>query len=282
MTILVTGAALQKSLVTLADVKTAIAPGDSDDAFLTDLIIRASRKIGTLTRRKFEREAVTETLSGSGTTELMTKFFPIVNISEIRFDSSVVDADSYQINGESGLLYRAERWAGSTPASFDITVNPLPWQGNLDWALDYTSGFLLPTDDFVSALIAADTTAKTFTLSSGTWPLLVAGDIFTLAGWVTATANNRIFTVVTRTDSVVTVSEAVTTSAEGDSITVTVQTLPEDLEELCIEMVKGSFYARSRDGALKSEKIGDWAASWGTTSMSADAKAIINEYKVMF
>lgn len=286
MPISVSTKAFNKSLVTLDDLKTAIASGDSDDTFLADLIVRASSAFNKITRRTMAREIITETLQGSGRTELLMSRFPIVNISEARLDTVEVTASSYQIL-DSGILYRKLGWNGDFPVGEGLTLSQLPMQGDLNWAIDYTSGFLLPPDDISSSLIAADSSAKTFTFSSGTWPLLVADDSITFTGWDSSVSgNNATFTIITRTASVLTVSETVTTRVEGDSIVGVVQTLPEEIEQVCIEIVNNLFLNRNKNSTIKSEKIADWSATYivdgGSIVLSSFGKDVLEEYKVKF
>lgn len=288
MTILVTTKALNNGLVTLADLKVAIAPGDDDDTFLTSLIERVSTRMESITNRRFAREAITETINGSGRTDIMLSRFPIVNISEIRFNDSAIDSSEYKQLG-SGILFREAGWTENLMVAEAITVNPLNMPGDISWEFDYTSGFLLPTDDFSSTLITADASGKTFTLSSGSWPLFVDGDSITFSGWADSDLNIT-FTIASRTAAVVTVDETVANEAEGQTIAVVAgnrsQRVPDDLEDACIDSVNTRFGKRSKDGTIKSEKIGDWSVSYdtgaGKNGLSDYAMSILNDYKVRF
>ncbi len=291
MTISVSTKALNNSLVTLADLKTAIVPGDSDDAFLTKLISRVSSRMEVITRRRFARESITEAINGSGRTDILLSRFPIVNISEIRYNGSAISSSKYKQLG-SGILFREVGWTENVMIAEVITISQLNMPGDIDWAFDYTSGFLLSTDDISdSVVIASDSTEKTFTLSTGLWPLLVTDDEVTFTGWTDgAIGNNTTFTIVTRTASVITVSETVVTQAEGQSVSMTAgnrsQRLPDDLEDGCIDSVNTRFAKRSHDGTIKSEKIGDWSTSYdtggGKNGLSDYAMSILNDYKVTF
>jgi len=69
--------------------------------------------------------------------------------------------------------------------------------------------------------IAVDGTAETYTLSVGTWDKTPAiGDHITFAGFAES-ANNGVKTVTAATDTVITVSDDLTTEAEGATITAT-------------------------------------------------------------
>lgn len=72
-----------------------------------------------------------------------------------------------------------------------------------------------------SVLIACASPANTYTLSAGSWDVQPAvGDHIYVAGF-TETANNGLKTVTAVTSTVITVSESLTTEAEGDTITIT-------------------------------------------------------------
>jgi len=69
--------------------------------------------------------------------------------------------------------------------------------------------------------IAVDNAGKTYTLSNGVWDKTPAiGDHITFAGFAGA-GNNGVKTVTASTDTVITVDEACTTEAEGETITST-------------------------------------------------------------
>lgn len=64
-------------------------------------------------------------------------------------------------------------------------------------------------------------------------------------------------------------------------------TIPADLEDACSRLVKGMFYARQRDPALKSENIpGVYSASYATSGsgaavgIPADIAALLDNYRV--
>ena len=289
MTVAITTRALNNNLITLADLKVAIAPGSSDDVYLASLIARASQRIENYTRRRFAREVVTETLNGSGSTELMVSRFPIANIGSISFDDTALDSTAYKILGNAGMIFREVGWTRNTIIGTHVTVIPLNQQGDLDWSVVYTGGYILPTDDFSSALVTVSESGKTFTLSTGTWPLLVDGDTFTFTG---SSNNDGTFTVASRTDAVVTVDETPTDEAEastfafvfGDSFTGS--RLPQDVEQACIDAVGSWFSQRSRDKSVKMERIGDYAVTYGDGAGSGDlpasVKDALNRYKVIF
>lgn len=262
----ITTKALQTNLVSLADLKTAIAPGDSDDAFLAALIVRASSMFARKCNRKFAREVVTETFNGNGRTDILVSRFPLVNLGALTLNDATIATTNYKVlEVDAGIVFMETGWAKNVSVARVITVNQLDQPGDPDYSLAYTAGFLLPDDEIVSGVAITSGGDSTFTLAAGAWPLLVEGDKITFAAFDDADLNAE-FTVLTRTGTVVTVSETVTGSEAGSAVTMTCQTLPEEIEQAVIELVNSWFVGRSRDASLKSEKIGDWAATYNTES----------------
>ena len=92
------------------------------------------------------------------------------------------------------------------------------------------------------------------------------------------TVNGRELT----SDTVMAVSEVITAEV-GAAITYECQTLPEDIEAAMIELINFWFQSRNRDGTIKSEKIGDWSASYDTTKSMPDMTTMImSNYRVNF
>jgi hypothetical protein len=285
--ITVTTKRLQTRLVTLADLKVAIVPGDSDDVYLASLIDRVTSHIESRTGMKFGREVLTETFNGNGRTTQMLRRFPIVNLGALTLDAATIATTEYEIfeEGESGQIFMETGWQKNIPIASEIEVHHLPQAGDDDYSLIYTYGYLLPSDNIIAADAfidcAADATAKTFTRTSGKWPLLVDGDKITFGGFADTTLNIE-YTVASRTALVITVDETPTgTEAAGATVTLDCQTLPEEIEQAAIELVNSWFKGRKRDSALKSERIGDWAGVFGGAE-TPYVKEILNHYKVIF
>ena len=200
MTVTITTKALQTDLVTLANLKEAIAPGDADDTYLQRLITRATNHFERECRRKFAREVVTEAFNGNGRTDLMVSRFPVMNLGALTLNDATIATTEYKIRDEgAGIIFMETGWVENVHVSRDITVNRLPFPGDTDYSLVYTGGFLLPGDNVIlDTAITSNIAGKTFTLTSGKWPLLVDGDKITFAGF-SDTGLNVEFTVASRT-----------------------------------------------------------------------------------
>lgn len=274
---------LQSKLVTLADLKVAIAPGDSDDVFLGSLIDRVTSYIEMKCRRKFGREVVTETFNGNSRTTLAISNLPVMNLGALTLSGVTVATTEYEIfkDGSSGLIFMETGWAENKPTARGIEVIPLLQPGDDDYSLIYTYGFLLPGDNLITGVSITSNISGTFTLASGKWPLFVDGDKVTFTGFSDSGLNDE-FTIASRdTDLQITVDETPSATEVGSGIAFDCQTLPEELEQVAIQLVNSWFKGRKRDTAKKSEKIGDWAATFGAVE-SPYIKEILNHYRVIF
>jgi hypothetical protein len=286
MSITITTKRLKTQLVTLADLTVAIVPGSADDVFLASLINRATNHFERECRRVFGRQVVTETFNGNRRTDILVSHIPVMNLASLTHSGSTITATEYRVEDkEAGILFMENGWIENRMVMSGITTSPLDQVGDSDYSLIYTSGYLLPGDNIIAgdAFIdcAADATAKTFTRTSGKWPLLVDGDCITFGGFA-ATGLNIEYTVASRTDLVITVDETPTnTEAAGATVTLTCQTLPEELEQAAIELINSWFAGRGRDSTLKAEKIGDWSATYGA-AIPEYVQSIVNHYKVIF
>jgi hypothetical protein len=272
-----------RNLVTLADLKTAIAPGDDDDAYLGQLIERATDLIERQTRRKFGRAIVAETFNGSGRTDKSLGRFPVVDLGVLTHDSATIATTEYKIlDSDAGMVFMQTGWLENVRVSQVITMSRLDQPGDSDYSLAYTAGYLLSGDNVISGVtITSNGAGKTFTLSSGKWPLLVDGDFITFAGFADSSLNDT-FTVAERTSDLILTVDETPGADEAASVTFSCQTLPTDLEQACIDLINSWFQWRSRDRSLKSEKIGDWSASYQTSAVPSSVQQVINTYKVIF
>ena len=275
---------LQSRLVTLADLKVAIVPGDSNDVYLASLIDRVTSFIESRCRRRFGREVVVETFNGNSKTTKMMSRFPLVDLGALTLTGSVVATSEYEIYGDgaSGLVFMGAGWIENFTTRTLIERTYLPQAADGDYSLTYTYGYLLPSDDIVVADsftdCAVDASAKTFTRTSGKWPLLVDGDRCTFGGFADSGLNIE-YTVASRTDLVITVDETPTaTEAAGETITLSCKTLPAELEQVAIDMVNFRFQGRSRDKSIKQEKIGDWSGTYGENK---EFNEVISRYEII-
>jgi hypothetical protein len=72
------------------------------------------------------------------------------------------------------------------------------------------------------------------------------------------------------------------TSSTGHGNTSTGSTLPEDLEEACLELIKDRYLARSRSDAVQSEKVGDVSVTYrdgGSQQVPMTVAALLAPYQ---
>lgn len=127
--------------------------GVTDDGFIDSLISQASDAIRKYCGRKFERESITETMPGTGSSRLLVTRTPIVTLTSVTVNGTLVDSDEYTLeDADLGLLLRHDD--GTPPA-------PKPWStpaylhmglsreivkssGSNNISVVYVAGYLLP------------------------------------------------------------------------------------------------------------------------------------------
>lgn len=234
-----------------------------DVAFVDRLIREASAAIVTYCGRPFARETVTETVPAYGDVHLMLSRTPLVEVTAVTSDSSVVPVTDYGIaNRERGLLYRRAGWQWTTQAYPGLSAadpfsfgTPLPGQEEPLVSVDYTGGYILPAQNLVSlATISVAAADNSFNDSANGFPaILKSGDIIETSGFTAAANNSRFVVTGTPTTAKVQVTGSLTLELAGPGRTVLVQSLPEDVEKAAIEAVK-TWYAERRDNANVIEK----------------------------
>jgi len=124
----------------------------TDDDIISDMIVRASSAIERECRRKFGVETVTETLDGTGSRLLGLSRYPIVEVTEVTEDGTVLETTEYSVeSAEDGALYRANGWGRTgglrmwgTEAYSSGYI--LPGYQDLRYSVTYRAGYLLPSD----------------------------------------------------------------------------------------------------------------------------------------
>ncbi|MEK4196667.1 hypothetical protein NYE59_26620 [Paenibacillus sp. FSL L8-0323] len=120
-------------LTTLKRAKSAlgIMEGDTEQDFSLQIALEAaSNAIERECNREFELKTYTQRLDGSGTQFLRLRNFPIQTVSEVREAGKVIADDSYEIEGENGMLFKRYCW---------------PY-GTRNIKVEYTAGYVLPSD----------------------------------------------------------------------------------------------------------------------------------------
>ena len=266
------------NMTTLGAVKTSLEiTVTDDDTFLTTLIERVSEEIVTFTNRDFARAFVTEKLEAAGKTRLLLDYTPIALIDAVFFQEvQLTDITNISIfDADAGIILNRDHWDNTF---FGIGIEPSkrPQDGLPDHQIDYTAGFLMPDDDISQSTdISADSSDNSFNIVNAEFPLLVAGDLVKVSGFV-AEANNDTFTVVSRTATKVIVSATLVTEAAGPTIDFNSRTFPREIEQAAIEVVTSLFRDRLRNKNIKSEKIGDHSVSFFGGNVSVKAATLVS------
>ena len=265
-------------MTTLGAVKTSLEITDStDDAFLTNLIERVSEEIVTFTNRDFARAFITEKLESDTKTRLLLDYTPLALIDKVFFkDVEVIDLTNISIlDADAGIIVNRDFWK-STFLGIGIEASKRPMDGLQDHQIDYTAGFLMPDDDISQSVnISASSVDNSFNITGAEFPLLVAGDLVKVSGFVDV-ANNGTFTVVSRTATKVIVSATLVTEAAGAARDFNSRTFPREIEQAAIEVVTSLFRDRLRNKNIKSEKIGDHSVSFFGGNVSVKAATLVS------
>lgn len=257
------------ALTTYAAVKDALNLDYEDaQAFLTSMIARVSAGIVGYTQRNWARGTYRETLPPSRSMRWHLRYVPVLALA-----ATVVagqQAETYtraeDLSGSIWLgtgLYGPGSYGASAYAGYAYGY---AYGGGAYWrSVDYTAGYLLPGDDR-AALVTVSVNGPTNTFHTTAlandllhnFPLLTAGDLVTTSGFASA-ANNGLFTVVssTRTDLVVSGGTLVTAAA-GASIALAVSTLPNDIQEACVNSVSAAYL--NRQFSLSGPRVMDTGA----------------------
>jgi hypothetical protein len=235
---------LQTDLTTVATVRAelGLAPPEDpvelavEDALLARYIRQASGAIARLTQRSWGRGAYRETFSGSWTQALQ------LASSLMLQHTPVVAVDQILINGDPFTDFTLDDGAGFVEFAENIGPWYPSWSGSFQ--VDYTAGYLLPSDDLTSNAISADATTNALLHADAGFPLLVPGDVIDVSGFLAA-QNNGTATIVTA-DASTLVLDGLTLddAAAAEDITLTVHTLPDDLEGACVLAVRASYLSR--------------------------------------
>ncbi len=260
------------ALTTLRRVKVELGLSLTDtslDELLDALVDEASQAIESYCGRAFGRAVVTETMPGTGRTRLVLTRTPVASVTSVVYNDSTISSSEYAVeDATAGFLYRDDGWywTVSQDAS-DLVPRYVPSLPTNDYAITYTGGYLLPGDNLSLATLSIAASTDCVKDSASGFPLVVAGDRVTTAGWNTA-ANNRTMTVVSRTAAKVVVNSTVLVdeASTANPRTVTVRNLPADLERACVETVKAWYLGRTSDPRMTSKSVGDLSLSYSVTA----------------
>lgn len=260
-------------LTTVATVRAelGLAPPDDatelavEDALLARYIRQASGTIARTTQRSWGRGSYRETWQGAWTqvlpltSGLMLQHTPVVAVDQVLINSAAFT--DYLLDGGAGML----DFSRSTSVWYPS------WTGTFQ--VDYTAGYLLPSDDLTSNAISADAGSNALLHASAGFPLLVPGDVVEVSGFL-AEQNNGTATIVTADASTLVLSGlTLDDAAAAEDITLTVHALPDDLEGAAVLAVRASYL--SRQWALTGPRV--IQAEGGTQFLSLPSGALPKE-----
>jgi hypothetical protein len=217
-----------------------------DDDVLLDMIDEATDIVQEYLLYPLARGVYTEYVPGFGTQRLMLSRVPIVAVSQVLDDGTLVASTAYQIESPAamGSIYKTTGWLW-TGSQTDL-LTPLPGGGSEEpsFQVDYTAGYLLEGDNVSrAATISMASADNSYNDSAAGFPLLVAGDRVRVAGANTA-ANNGWKTVVSRTASKIVVAESLATESAGAPVSLDVVTLPMAIRRACLDVVRALYQQR--------------------------------------
>jgi uncharacterized phiE125 gp8 family phage protein len=116
--------------------------GTSQDDRLTLLLAAASSAIEAYCGRPFARATLTEQISPRGRQVVNLSLYPVVSIASVTMGSYPVT--DYQLDAESGQLWRSMGWTWAALTLPDITQDPDPNMADRNLTVAYTAGYILP------------------------------------------------------------------------------------------------------------------------------------------
>lgn len=252
-----------QQLTTLARVKSDMRITVTKyDTVLTDLIADASSTLIKEIGYPLFRAKVRESLVGEGHSELMLSRTPVAYVESVAVDGEVVPSDQFTVEPDIGLAIHETAWPNTKHIGAWITPFELPDAGRFKVAVEYWGGALGPDDNVVASGMAVDGVGKEFVFTDP--PLVVPGDVIEAIGFGEPD-NNGQFTVVSRSETGITVSaDLVTEAAAPGAAQLLVRNLSRALERLCIDTVRAWFKGLDRDPNITSERIGDWSATYAS------------------
>ena len=145
MSLVVDTPAASMDLTELDALKRAMGTVDKDnDAFLRELIQRASDEARRYCNRQFSRQQYTQDVVSAGSLLLQLRERPVVSVESVTLDG-VALTDFRIEDAESGTLYRELGWQWHVFTERNLGGGqPLPGEEFPKYVSQYTAGWLLP------------------------------------------------------------------------------------------------------------------------------------------
>ena len=231
------------------------------DTLIASLILEASDLIMKEVGYEFFRARLTESLTGSGRSELLLSRTPVAQVESVIVDGVEVDASLYQVDPDLGVAFHSTAWPNTKHIGVAITAFERPDEGEHVVIVDYWAGVFGPDEDINASGLAVFGGSDSFAVDDP--PLLVPGDVIETTGFAEAD-NNGMFPVLRRTASGIEVGgDLVTEVAAPATARIKVRSLDRTFERLCVQTVKAWFIGSDSNPAVTAEKIGDWSVRYG-------------------
>jgi len=135
------------SLCTLEDLKTHLEiESDSQDAFLSNLVLRATHFIETYCNRQLASREFTEYYSGDGTNSIMLPNTPVTAVTQIKDDKSG-QADFDYDSGDENDVFSYESWGKLLLTNGDVFREPSSTYPLRNYKIVYTGGYATAPED---------------------------------------------------------------------------------------------------------------------------------------
>lgn len=239
----------------------------SDDAMMDDMIREASAAVEAYCNRIFSRQVYSEVVESYGGPYQPLYHAPVLVLASSSYNG-VTTTDVSISDKEQGLLYKQAgfNW---TAQSFPSLIgggrfldfgHPIPMSEEKLWTFAYTAGWIVPSQNILSAgklsVLASD---DSFNTSDTSFPaLLKSGDIIETCGFTNAVNNGRFQVTGTPTTSkvVITSTDTLVAQATGGTPNLLFQNLPRDVERAVNETAKTIYANRAKDSSIISRSAG--------------------------
>jgi len=258
------------ALTDLTDVKAHMGiTGTANDALLNRLINVASDQLEQYFNRRFKTRSYTmEMQDGDGTSDVMVDNWPIISVERVATSTD----SAVQIQCTATDAYAATvsitRSAGSLPANTHLRL--IIYGGTSAGTTNIAFGTASTLTELVTWINATTGWSASLLASHGAW---ASTELLPISGLEALTSAVNLSVPYTRLDSFRINHEEGSIHATSEfapgwnsvfiDYTGGYATIPDDLEQLCINVVADIYRSRSINDRLKSETIGDYSYTLG-------------------
>jgi hypothetical protein len=259
-------------LTSLSNVKAWLSVSSSgDDALLGRLVTSASRSIlNYIGRPNLLVHSVNEVRNGTGTERMMMREFPVLAVSSVSVNGSVIPAQPVNQPLAGGYIF--DPWDGqdaSGPQRLQL-IGYSFYCGSGNVTLQYTAGFQSVEDDVVPvgatpSIVVARPWAGDVSVTYATGAALTPVASAPAVGQYAVSAGTYAFN----------------TGDGGQSIIISYSYIPEDLEQVCNEVVGEAYRRKDRIGQASKSLGGQETISFIQTKLNATAQAMLDPYRLV-